>query len=807
MKDRMKIFFRNEAAHGLAFLVGWLGVRGYEWLSVSARVQNSSPELNGLLYDFAIGLPILFLVFATAGIVSAANVKLGRVVSLFLFTLALIFHFAVTQYFVVTLLPLSSDLFGYSVDDMLTTVSSSGSIGIGGSLFFITLLVVFFYLNYYFKHKPAIERVTAPLALLFSVSGFFLMVFPIQPSAEDFEHDVEYYQSVNKIDYLIKQTNRFLSEQKAETTFAKDEYPFLHKINYEDPIGRYMNSSKELPNIVFIVVEGLGRDFVGSDAPFKGFTPFLDSLTTKSLFWKNALSNAGRTFGAPPSILGSLPYGRSGIMNYGTALPDHQTIISLLKPYGYRSEFFYGGNPNFDNLDLFLERQGIDQFINESNFSDSVKINKATSAWGYTDRDVFTAATNAIKNESGPRLDIFLTLSTHEPFVCPDERIKMKADQRIESLPSSIKTEVMANKNIFECLLYTDNAIRELMKAYQRRADFANTIFIITGDHRLIPMPSENKIKRFHVPLIVYSPLIAKPHVFSSLAIHSAITPTLLGLLHDKSSLRFPDEMPFISEALVADSLLSSNLDLPLIRNKNSVTEYVEGNYFLSDDRLYTIEDNLTLNPLSNPEVKARLKKKLADFQRKSIFALDNNRLDKVQSGHKANAFVLTKEEEQYLVSEHTESMNPEQQFEKARTLAFAKEYGKSRSFIKQLLNNSPNFHDARILMARTYGWEKQYDSAEKYIKQVIHRAPAYADAYVALADVEYWRGASAKSLQASDSGLLVSGANPDLMIRKARSLSAMGKNHEAKLLVDVVIKNGSRDEIALDLEKRLKNE
>jgi predicted Zn-dependent protease len=108
--------------------------------------------------------------------------------------------------------------------------------------------------------------------------------------------------------------------------------------------------------------------------------------------------------------------------------------------------------------------------------------------------------------------------------------------------------------------------------------------------------------------------------------------------------------------------------------------------------------------------------------------------------------------------------------------------------------------------LARTYGWEKQYDTATLYIQQVIHRAPAYADAYVALADVEYWQGASAKSLQASNDGLQVSGSNPDLMLRKARSLSALGKDHEAKLIVDVVIKNGSRDEMALELERRLKN-
>jgi hypothetical protein len=40
---------------------------------------------------------------------------------------------------------------------------------------------------------------------------------------------------------------------------------------------------------------------------YGGFT-YLDSLIPKSLYWENFVSNAGRTFGALPSILGSLPY-------------------------------------------------------------------------------------------------------------------------------------------------------------------------------------------------------------------------------------------------------------------------------------------------------------------------------------------------------------------------------------------------------------------------------------------------------------------------------------------------------------------
>jgi len=65
---------------------------------------------------------------------------------------------------------------------------------------------------------------------------------------------------------------------------------------------------------------------LGEGAEYGGFTPYLDSLTTKSLYWENFLSNTGRTFGVLPSLLGSLPFGKSGFME----LEDFQINLPFL---------------------------------------------------------------------------------------------------------------------------------------------------------------------------------------------------------------------------------------------------------------------------------------------------------------------------------------------------------------------------------------------------------------------------------------------------------------------------------------------
>jgi phosphoglycerol transferase MdoB-like AlkP superfamily enzyme len=65
------------------------------------------------------------------------------------------------------------------------------------------------------------------------------------------------------------------------------------------------------PNLVFIIVEGLGRNFSGPGARLGSFTPFLDELAGRSLYFENFLSGQGRTFGVLTTVFGSLPFGET----------------------------------------------------------------------------------------------------------------------------------------------------------------------------------------------------------------------------------------------------------------------------------------------------------------------------------------------------------------------------------------------------------------------------------------------------------------------------------------------------------------
>jgi uncharacterized sulfatase len=53
----------------------------------------------------------------------------------------------------------------------------------------------------------------------------------------------------------------------------ENNYPFLRIDSTQDVLGNFFNKSPQKPNIVFLLVEGLGRAFTGEGAYLGNYTP------------------------------------------------------------------------------------------------------------------------------------------------------------------------------------------------------------------------------------------------------------------------------------------------------------------------------------------------------------------------------------------------------------------------------------------------------------------------------------------------------------------------------------------------------
>jgi uncharacterized sulfatase len=415
---------------------------------------------------------------------------------------------------------------------------------------------------------------------------------------------------------------------------TETEYPFLHSNYYPDVLGQYFDEFDSMPDIVFVIVEGLGKAYSGEDAYLESFTPFLDSLSDHSLYWKNGLSTTGRTFGVLTGIFGSLPFAQKGFMDQAPNLPLHHTLLSLLKTNGYYVNYHIGADKNFDNVNFFLQYQQVDRILDMTSFDADFEETPSKSgfSWGYPDKAMFENGMRKLPvNRTQPQISIFQTQTSHDPFLIPDEEKYfamfddyIKNELKISPLKVAEYTKY---KNMYSSILYVDEAIREFFEAYQKLPKFENTIFIITGDHRLPEIPLATTIDRFHVPIMIFSPKLNTSKRMHGVTSHFEITPTLLSLLENRFDLNLPSKVAWKGYVMDTSSVFQSKISNPLMRNKNQLVDYISGEYVLADNQLYRLFDNMGLEPVTDVSMKEKLQSEFETYKNSNRYATGNNRI------------------------------------------------------------------------------------------------------------------------------------------------------------------------------------
>jgi len=167
-------------------------------------------------------------------------------------------------------------------------------------------------------------------------------------------------------------------------------------------------------------------------------------------------------------------------------------------------------------------------------------------------------------------------------------------------------------------VLYTDDALREFFAAYQKRPDFARTIFLITGDHRMPEIPMATKLDRYHVPLIVYSPLLKRRATFRSISTHFDVSPTLLAFLTTNYALKTPSVVSWLGTGIDTTRQFRNAHAYPLKMTKAELVDFVMGPYMLNQNKLYRIGDDMNLEPVNEPAQLNRLNGAFDQFKQKN---------------------------------------------------------------------------------------------------------------------------------------------------------------------------------------------
>ena len=654
LKDNLISGIKRYLTLNLAFFILLVFVRIYEYFYLKHTITmppgSLKLELLGVGHDILMLLNLAALFFIPFLVLYLLSKHLTNLVFVVFIIIFIIAEIALIQFLGSTSLLLGADLFGYTFDEIIKIVSAGGGFSVATLLLVGISVVLMVALLVLSKHlKPY-----SLLALSFVVLCFISLVFQkyTKPEAGKFDSELAFNLITNKAYHIFSATYTFLYPDEASEAslfsyfytglgssgnsfeYISSEYPFLRKDDTPDVLGKYFNVGTDKPNLVFIIVESLGRAYSGEGAYLKSFTPFLDSLENHSLYWENVLSTAGRTFEVLPSIFGSMPYGKGGFAELGENMPDGMTLISLLKKRGYTSRFFYGGDATFDNMKIFLNEQHIDYVIEEKDFGteyEKMPANSGKFTWGYGEKDIFKKGFEILANVAAqPRLDIYLTLAMHDPYRVPDQDYyNKKVEERLNTfnLDETQKTEYRKYQANYASILYFNDALRYFFAEYQKRGDFKNTIFFITGDHRMSSPPIATQIDRFHVPLIIFSPMLKASAKFSSVVSHLDFTPSIVAFLKRNYGMNFPSVVPWLGQGLDSATSFRSTMSVPFIRTKNEIIDYIDRDYFIVNNQLFKVSENLGIDQITDEKKLTEIQRKFEKFKTDNLKACLNNAL------------------------------------------------------------------------------------------------------------------------------------------------------------------------------------
>lgn len=409
---------------------------------------------------------------------------------------------------------------------------------------------------------------------------------------------------------VIEKVNYFPSDEEAAKIYTP-----VHQPSPAEPF--------KPDNVVVIILESFSKEFVGAYnknmgiADYKGYSPFVDSLISKSRAYQYSFSNGRKSIDAMPSVICSIPSIEVPYVLSHYSGNKVNSLASILKEKGYYTSFFHGA-PNgsmgfqaFANLSGFDDYYGMTEYGNDDDFD---------GIWGIWDEKFLQYFARELNTFKEPFYSTLFTVTSHPPHILPDEyKGKFKGGPL----------------DIHRTIEYTDYSLKRFMETAEKMPWFKNTLFVFTADHptAAIHYQEYNSAWGYYsVPLFFYKPGSDWSTFSQEIIQQIDIMPTVLGYLnYDKPYVAFgrdifdPETEPFA------------------FNYSDNVYQAFMGDYLLQFDgtksiALYDFRHDLRLreNLLSGqPSVVEKMERKLKAFiqQYNSRMVDDNLTMEGPQSG------------------------------------------------------------------------------------------------------------------------------------------------------------------------------
>ena len=355
---------------------------------------------------------------------------------------------------------------------------------------------------------------------------------------------------------------------------------------YYSPVHRPASGIMEKKNVVVLIVESFGREYIGAlnpcldDSQYKGYTPCIDSLIARSITFSHTYCNGRKSIDGMPSILSSIPMFIEPFFLTPASMNHVSGLASILGGEGYQTAFFHGAQRGSMGFQAFARSTGFKDYYGREDFSSDKRFGGEQDfdgTWAIWDEPFLQYYCAKMSEMKEPFMTAVFTASSHHPYVVPEKYRERFPEEGIE---------------IHKCIRYTDMALGKFFRSASRQPWFKNTIFVLTSDHTNLSDHDyyQTDLGGFCSPIIIYEPGITdlQPAVQDKIAQQIDILPTVLGMLH------YPK--PYFAFGI--DVLNTPAEDTWAVNYLNGIYQYVKHGHVLQFDgqrtrAVYALTDSL----------------------------------------------------------------------------------------------------------------------------------------------------------------------------------------------------------------------
>tara|TARA_R110002072_G_scaffold301854_1_gene482626 strand:- start:1281 stop:3182 length:1902 start_codon:yes stop_codon:yes gene_type:complete len=306
----------------------------------------------------------------------------------------------------------------------------------------------------------------------------------------------------------------------------------LELVNYFDDseLENYFSAKKTtqpqniLPdntNVMIIILESFGIEFIGAYQDGEGYTPFLDSLIDQSITYNYGFANGKKSIEAIPAIIASMPT----LMDnpyISSPFGDNKinTLPNILAKNGYQSAFYHGATNGSMRFDGFAHLTGFDHYFGRTEYNNE---KHSDMTWGILDEYFNPWTARMMSDLKEPFFSTLFTLSSHHPYFIP-EHMRDKVKRGPQELCASIN--------------YGDYALKEFFEEAKKQPWYDNTLFVVLADHTPGSKTKKYSIRTqmYRVPILFYHPKgFLKAERKDEIIQQLDIMPTILDLLNIKT--------------------------------------------------------------------------------------------------------------------------------------------------------------------------------------------------------------------------------------------------------------------------------